>query len=326
MTRTDPFFGLKTPVVFAHRGGAGEMPESTEEAFRHAALTVGVDVLELDIQTTADREIVVWHGPGLGNVHDGKVFLSHGNIHEARYHEDLRGRVWVAHPCRPTEMLRSPERELLTLEDFLGLVNRMEEELREAGVSRSLHLNIDPKPGPRRFGQGKAKGWENALDRLFSLLRPESRKRRIILASADHGILSAIRNRMDSSGEGPYVTNLSINEQMSFCHLMPGNLTGHAFRAIGRLFLVPRSPQTMPYAFETYFRLCSRDLIHRVRSDGGAVYVFLTGIMMFPGVDGRGEAKIQEVLDGLLDMGVDGIMTDYPAKVLGILKRMKVRK
>lgn len=326
MTRIDPFFGLDTPVVFAHRGGAGEVPESTEEAFRHAALTVGVDVLELDIQMTADREIVVWHGPSLANVHDGRVFLAHGSIHEARYHEDLRGMTWVTHPSRPKEMLRSPVRELLTLEDFLSLVNRLEQEMREAGIPRSLHLNIDPKPGPRGYGQGKARGWEDSFDRLFSLLRPESRKRRIILASGDHGILSALRHRMDSSGQGPYVTSLSVNEQMSFRHLMPRNPAGHAFRAIGCLFLAPRSPPTMPYAFETYFGLCSRDLIERVRSDGGAFYVFLTGIVMFPGVDGRSERKIQEVLDGLVDMGVDGIMTDYPAKIMSILRRMKVRK
>lgn len=325
MTRTDPFFGVQTPVVFAHRGGAGEVPESTEEAFRHAVLAVGVDVLELDIQATADGEIVVWHGPGLGNVHNGRVFLARGSIHEARYHEELRGKSWVAHPCRPRETLRSPARELLTLEDFLGLVNRMEQELKEAGVSRIVHLNIDPKPGPRRFGQGKARGWENFFDRLFSLLRPESGKRRIILASGDHGIMSAMRRGMDSSGHGPYVTSLSTNEQMSFRHLMPRNLAGHAFRLFGHLFLAPRTPPTMPYAFETYFGLGARGLIDRVRSDGNAFYVFLTGIMMFPGVDGRNEGKLREVLHGLVDMGVDGIMTDYPAKVMGLLRRMRVR-
>lgn len=57
----DPIFGLERPVLFAHRGGAGEVPENTEEAFRHAVEN-GSDVLELDIQLTRDGEIVVWYG------------------------------------------------------------------------------------------------------------------------------------------------------------------------------------------------------------------------------------------------------------------------
>ena len=65
--RKDPIFKRKTPLLFAHRGGAGEAPESTEEAFRKAVEN-RADVLELDVSLTLDGEIVVWHGPGLKNV------------------------------------------------------------------------------------------------------------------------------------------------------------------------------------------------------------------------------------------------------------------
>ena len=37
LRRNDPILQCKTPLLFAHRGGAGEVPESTEEAFRHMA-------------------------------------------------------------------------------------------------------------------------------------------------------------------------------------------------------------------------------------------------------------------------------------------------
>src|SRR5689334_17395510 len=65
--RKDPIFGLTTPILFAHRGGAKEAPESTEAGFRHA-IECGTDVLELDVQLTKDQEMVVWHGPNLNNV------------------------------------------------------------------------------------------------------------------------------------------------------------------------------------------------------------------------------------------------------------------
>jgi len=65
--RKDPIFDIETPLLFAHRGGAKEAPESTIAAFRHA-IASKADVLELDVQLTKDRKIVVWHGPELDNV------------------------------------------------------------------------------------------------------------------------------------------------------------------------------------------------------------------------------------------------------------------
>jgi glycerophosphoryl diester phosphodiesterase len=67
LRRSDPIFQMKTPLLFAHRGGAREFPESTKEAFRKA-YDLGTDVLELDVQLTKDKKIVVWHGPKLDNV------------------------------------------------------------------------------------------------------------------------------------------------------------------------------------------------------------------------------------------------------------------
>ena len=66
--RKDPIFKLETPLLFAHRGGAREMPESTVKGFTHALETAKTDVLELDVQLTKDGEFVVWHGPELNNV------------------------------------------------------------------------------------------------------------------------------------------------------------------------------------------------------------------------------------------------------------------
>ncbi len=48
--------------VQAHRGGAGLMPENTIEAMKHA-LDMGVNTLELDLQVSADGQIVVSHDP-----------------------------------------------------------------------------------------------------------------------------------------------------------------------------------------------------------------------------------------------------------------------
>ncbi|MBR6220209.1 MAG: Ig-like domain-containing protein [Clostridia bacterium] len=48
--------------IIAHRGGAGDWPENSLEAFAHAAAT-GADSVELDVRTTRDDEQVVHHDP-----------------------------------------------------------------------------------------------------------------------------------------------------------------------------------------------------------------------------------------------------------------------
>jgi len=51
-SRIDPVFKLKTPILFAHRGGVLEAPESTVRAFRYALDVAKAEVLELDVQMT----------------------------------------------------------------------------------------------------------------------------------------------------------------------------------------------------------------------------------------------------------------------------------
>ncbi|HEY4300662.1 MAG TPA: glycerophosphodiester phosphodiesterase [Candidatus Didemnitutus sp.] len=51
---------MTRPLVVAHRGASAEAPENTLPAFRRA-VAIGVDAIELDVQTTADGVPVVFH-------------------------------------------------------------------------------------------------------------------------------------------------------------------------------------------------------------------------------------------------------------------------
>jgi glycerophosphoryl diester phosphodiesterase len=50
----------RTPLNFAHQGGAKEAPSNTLYAFKRA-LKKGADVLEMDVHATSDRQLVVLH-------------------------------------------------------------------------------------------------------------------------------------------------------------------------------------------------------------------------------------------------------------------------
>jgi glycerophosphoryl diester phosphodiesterase len=55
-----PFLAGDKPLVMAHRGGEGLWPPNTLYAFQKA-VEMGVDILELDIHTSADGALVVRH-------------------------------------------------------------------------------------------------------------------------------------------------------------------------------------------------------------------------------------------------------------------------
>lgn len=66
---------------FAHRGFSGKYPENTLLAFKKA-IDEGVDGIELDVQFTKDKEIVIIHDETIDRTTDGK-----GNVFDYTYEE-----------------------------------------------------------------------------------------------------------------------------------------------------------------------------------------------------------------------------------------------
>src|SRR3954462_15736268 len=64
--------GLPRPLVFAHRGGAGEAPEATLAAFVGAAARDPEVVLELDVRASRDGRIVVIHDESVERTTNGR--------------------------------------------------------------------------------------------------------------------------------------------------------------------------------------------------------------------------------------------------------------
>jgi glycerophosphoryl diester phosphodiesterase len=62
------------PVVVAHRGASAAYPENTLEAFE-GAVSVGADVVELDVRLTADGIPVILHDLDVGATTNGEGFV-----------------------------------------------------------------------------------------------------------------------------------------------------------------------------------------------------------------------------------------------------------
>jgi len=78
-----PYFA-GAPLLMAHRGGSALAPENTLEAFRRALEWWGADVLEVDVQPTADGEVVVIHDATVDRTTDGSGPLASLRLAEVR--------------------------------------------------------------------------------------------------------------------------------------------------------------------------------------------------------------------------------------------------
>jgi glycerophosphoryl diester phosphodiesterase len=62
---------MAVPLIIAHRGNSAVRPENTLLAFREA-LTVGADLVEMDVQLTKDGQVVVLHDVTVNRTTDGE--------------------------------------------------------------------------------------------------------------------------------------------------------------------------------------------------------------------------------------------------------------
>lgn len=280
----DPVFGLPTPLLFAHRGGAAEVAESTTSAFDHA-LAERADVLEIDVQRTADGEIVVWHGPGLDNVKIAGVRArgrSKDSNHIGRVAwSALNGRAWVRHPEIADErdldrVPELPERCLLRLAEFLARYP-------------TSPLNIEIKSDTFEPAQ---------VADLVSALERDPGQRPILVVSGSDKLIRAFR-RLD---DHRHPTGLGPVEAVGFL-------------ARAAIPLV-KAPPLEGKALQSPHALTSATIVRAVHRAGGAAHPFLTGFSaLLPAIDQPRDHPTAAELFPVLDRGVDGVMTDRPAAV-----------
>ena len=75
--RTTPFY------VIAHRGASGDAPENTLSSIQ-MAISEGALMIEMDVQTTLDKELVVFHDSVLGRTTNGHGYVQQTPLSEIR--------------------------------------------------------------------------------------------------------------------------------------------------------------------------------------------------------------------------------------------------
>ncbi|MGH9296395.1 MAG: glycerophosphodiester phosphodiesterase [Acidimicrobiales bacterium] len=271
-------------IAYAHQGGAREAPSSTLYAIGQA-VERGVPAIELDVHATADRQIVVCHDPTLERTTESEGAISKHTLSDLR---QLDNSYWFVDGL--DVVTGRPDGDYVfrgrapSDPDF-GIATLAEVLQRFPGVV----LNLDIK--------ATAPEVEPYEELLAALLRAHERSDDVIVASFNDAATEA------------------------FARYAPEVGTSCGTAATAEFYFAARSGDPAPEAATRHVALqvpatygetvvVDEEFIAAAHEAGLAVHVWT--------IDERTE------MERLVDLGVDGIISDVPSQLLAVLNERDV--
>lgn len=287
-TRLTPF------DIEAHRGGRALRPENTLPAFANA-LSMGVDSLELDMAVTRDGAVVVSHdrglNPDLARGPDGRYIAASIpfidlTLAQVKSYDVGQIRPGSTYATQFPEQRAVPGTRIPTLAEVISLVRR--------SADTHVRLNIETKIDPNHPQESLDPDHFVAI--VLDLLGREHFESRVMIESFEWRTLLLVQKLAPqiptvylSTQTGREPTVYTDKASLWTAGFNPGNYGGSVVRAVsaagGKLW----SP---------YYRDLDPHAIAEAHSLGIAVIAWTVN-------------DAQEMAD-LMDMGVDGIISDRP--------------
>lgn len=260
------FFDAPGPWAIAHQGGRGLWPENTLYAFREAQ-ALGVDVLEMDLRTTLDGEIIVMHDARVDRTTDGS------------------GRV--------DEMPLADIRDLDAGYRFQTLSGDFPYRGRDLSVPTLVEV-LERFESSRLVLEMKEFTFDGALQ-LCAIVSQHRAGDRVLVASFSHDAMRAFRRQCPD-----VATSATLREGLLLYQL-------NRMR-IASLYRSPAVALQIPEALGER-RVLEPRLVALADELNVNIQVWTI----------NEEADMKR----LLDMGVQGIMTDYPDRLLRLMGRQR---
>jgi len=306
--------------VQAHRGGLGLVTESTLEAFANA-LEIGVTTIELDVRLTEDRQPIVTHDRRVSGIKCRETGAAVAGDPEFPYVGDLIMRLSVAQiktlDCGRRQLAGFPRQRVVAnarmplLREVFALV--------DCHGDDAVRFSIDPKfpaATPRESAPRR---------RLVRVVAREVRHARLLdrvaIASVDWGVLMQMRKQeprlpivaashprfmqAGKTGASPWLGGIDIDD-------FHGGLV-EAAASFGADAIAPvhGTPEDGGPGDKGYTALTTRRLVKRAHRAGLRVVPWT--------VDDRASMR------HLIDVGVDGIITDYPDRLRAVIVQRGLR-
>ena len=302
--------------VQAHRGGMGLLTENTLEAFANA-LALGVSTLELDTQVTADGFVIVTHDrqvldhrccdtqPAVADDPEypyvGKFIksLTLAQIQTL----DCGSQRSAAHPGQKT----LPGAKLVQLAEVFALV--------KSAAADSVMLNIETKIEAGAPEETVAR--EPFVQAVLREIRAADMLDRVTIQSFDWGALMRIRELEPSlpiialsnaqsflqcgmPGASPWTGGIDMDE---FACNLPMAAASFGADAISPVHGLPQEARVTDPG---YMLFTTREMVEQAHALGMKIIPWT--------IDDTAS------LEFFVELGVDGIITDYPDRLLNLLR------
>ena len=307
--------------VQAHRGGLGLTVESTLPAFA-AALRTGVSTLELDLQITKDGREVITHDRRI----DGRKCLDTAPLlpgdpqfpYVGKYVKDLTfdqvrtldcgSQALAAYPGQVT----APGEKMPTLAELFNLVKQHRASQVEFNIETKVEAGAPEQTAPR----------EQFVEVALREIEAAGMSGRVSIQSFDWGALRLVQEQapeiptvaltnkdflqVGRPGASPWLGGIDADD-------FDGDLI-NAASALGFDAVSPvhGSPQNGTVNDPNYVPYVTADMVQRAHSAGMEITPWT--------IDDKA------TMSALIDLGVDGIITDYPDRLREVLteKSMKL--
>ena len=254
----------RRPLVIAHRGGAGLWPENTVHAFTRAR-DLGVDVLEMDAQLTADGVPVIMHDATLDRTTNGTGPVNRLTLAELK---KLDAAFRWSPDGRQSFPLRGRGLSVPTLQEVFKAFPEM-------------RFNIEPKQAQ-----------PSMVKPLCRLIRESGMTKKVMVGSFSEQVLAEFR------AECPEVATSASPAEVS---QLLSISTGKTESAAGLAAQAMQVPEHIGGR-----RVITREFIAAAHARNLQVHAWTI--------------NDEESMRRLIELGVDGIMTDYPDRLIEILK------
>ncbi len=293
-----------------HRGARGLMPENTLASFA-MALSIGVDTLELDVGATREGEIVVIHDsrlkPETTRDKNGEWLSDNGpavrNLMLAELRKYDVGRLKPAsrYQHRFPQQVAVDGAGIPTLEEVFDLI--------DCSGNRQVRLNIETKLKP-------------AESELY--MQPKEFASALLKVIAKHGFQERVtiqsfdwRTLREAQLQAPQIPTSYLSAQQSWLdNIQAGKQGSSPWTAGYDIDNFSDIPEMIKAAggriWSPYYRELSPQDLRKAHALGLKVTVWTV--------------NDTDSMENLINMGVDGIITDYPDRLRQVVEKLGMRK
>lgn len=289
-----------------HRGARGLLPENSLAAFARA-LSIGVTTLELDACVTRDNIVVITHNyrllPEITRKESGEWLSETGPaIHSLTLKELRTYDVGRMNPARSyqagfPEQVAIDGTRIPTLTELLNLIQRSGNEFVRLNIEAKLRpMEPELYPGPEEF-----------IAAILKIVRDKGFMERVTIQAFDWRALQ------ETQRQAPDIPTAYLTVEQDFLDTIhrgePGPSPWHAGFDIDTFGSIPETIQAAGgNIWSTFHREVTSMSIKQAHHLGLEVKVWTVNDMAH--------------MESLINMGVDGIITDYPDRLRQVLKKL----